>query len=60
MGKLITYSGMLMWEFSEFAGTGYHVEDMQMMQTDESQLMMSCGSRTSHLHKSIAQTNGTK
>ena len=25
----------------EIAGTGYHVNDMQLMQTDESQLMMS-------------------
>ena len=39
----------------EFAGMGYHVNDMQMMQTDESQVMTSCGSRTSQLHKSITQ-----
>ena len=30
----------------EFAGTGYHVGDMQTMQTDESQMMMSHGSHT--------------
>ena len=28
----------------EIAGMGYHVNDMQMMQTDESQLMASQGS----------------
>ena len=44
----------------KFAGTGYHVDDVQMMQTDELQMMMSCGSRTSQLHKSIEQTNHTK
>ena len=35
----------------EFAGMGYHVGHMQMMQTIESQLMTSCGSRTKRLHK---------
>ena len=30
----------------EFAGTGYHVDNVQTMQTVESQLMMSQGSRT--------------
>ena len=30
----------------EFVETGYHVDDMQMMQTVESQLMMSWGSPT--------------
>ena len=30
----------------EFVGTGYHVDNMQMMQTVKSQLMTSCGSRT--------------
>ena len=35
----------------EFAGTGYHVDDVQMMQTDESQVMTSRGSRTSQSHK---------
>ena len=44
----------------EFVGMGYHVDDVQMMWTDESQMMTSCGSRTSQSHKSIAQTNGTK
>ena len=44
----------------EFAGMGYCMDDMRMMQTDESQMMMSCGSRTSQLHKSIAQMNHTK
>ena len=31
----------------EFAGTGYHVDDVQTAQTDESQMMTSCGSHTS-------------
>ena len=44
----------------EFMGMGYCVDDMQTMQTDESQMMMSCGSRTNQSHKSIAQTNHTK
>ena len=43
----------------EFAGMGYHVDDMQTMQTDKSQMMMSRGSRTSQLHKSIAQNKMT-
>ena len=43
----------------EFAGMGYHVNDMQMMQAIESQLMTSCGSRTKQSHKSIAQMNCT-
>ena len=43
----------------EFAGMGYHVDDMQTMQTIESQLMMSCGRCTKQLHKSIAQINCT-
>ena len=30
----------------EFMGTGYHVDDMQMMQTVKSQLMTSWGSHT--------------
>ena len=38
---------------------GYHVDDVQMMRTDELQMMMSCGSRTSQSHKSIAQMNHT-
>ena len=33
---------------------------MQTMQTDELQMMMSRGSCTSQLHKSIAQMNDTK
>ena len=44
----------------EFAGMGYHVNNMQMMQTDVSQMMMSHGSHTSQSHKSIAQMNRTK
>ena len=44
----------------EFTGTGYHVDDMQTTQTDQLQMMMSRGSRTSQLHKPIAQTNRTK
>ena len=43
----------------EFAGMGYHVNNVQMMQTIESQLMTSCGSRTKQSHKSIAQMNHT-
>ena len=30
----------------EFMGTGYHVNDLQTIQTIELQLMMSCGSHT--------------
>ena len=41
-------------------GMRYHVDDMQMMQTDESQMMTSSGSQTSQSHKSIAQANRTK
>ena len=44
----------------EFAGMGYRVENIQMTRTDKSQMMMSHGSRTSQLHKSITQTNRTK
>ena len=44
----------------EFVGMGYCVDDMQMTWTDESQMMTSCGSRTSQSHKSIAQMNCTK
>ena len=44
----------------EFAGTGYCVNDVQMMQTIKLQLMMSHGSCTKRLHKSIAQINHTK
>ena len=44
----------------EYVGTGYCVDDMQMTWTDELQMMMSCQSCTSQLHKQIAQTNCTK
>ena len=44
----------------EFVEMGYHVDDVQMTQTDELQMMMSHGSHTSRLHKSTAQTNHTK
>ena len=44
----------------EFVGMGYCVDDMQIIWTDESQMMTSCGSHTSQSHKSIAQTNRTK
>ena len=43
----------------EFAGMGYHVNDVQMMQTDELQMMMSHGSRTSQSHKRITQNKMT-
>ena len=43
----------------EFVGMGYCVNDMQTMQTIESQLMMSHGSCTKQSQKSIAQTNHT-
>ena len=44
----------------EFTGMRYRVNDVQMMRTDESQMMTSCGSHTSQSHKSIARTNRTK
>ena len=44
----------------EIAGTRYRVDDMQMMRTDKSQMMMSHGSRTSQSDKSITQMNRTK
>ena len=44
----------------EITGMGYHVDDMQMIQTVELQLMTSQGSRTKRLHKSIAQMNRTR
>ena len=44
----------------EFAGTGYHVDDVQTTWTDESQMMTSRWSHTSQSHKSIAQMNRTK
>ena len=40
----------------KFAGMGYHMNNMQMMQTDKSQMMTSRGSRTSQLHKPVAPT----
>ena len=43
----------------EFAGTGYHMDDGQMTQTDESQMMISCRSRTSQSHKQITQNKMT-
>ena len=39
----------------EFRGTGYHVNDMQTMQTDKLQMMTSCGSHTNQLHKRITK-----
>ena len=56
-GYLLGNVDMGIWEF---VGTGYPVNDVQMMQTIKSQLMMSCGSHTKQLHKSITQTNHTK
>ena len=44
----------------EITGMGYCVDDMQTMQTVESQLTTSCGSHTKRSNKSIAQTNCTK
>ena len=44
----------------EFAGTGNHVNDGQMRQTDESQVMTSRWGHTSQSHKRIARTNRTK
>ena len=44
----------------EFTGMGYCVNDVQMTQTDKSQMMTSHGSHTSQSHESIAQTNRTK
>ena len=44
----------------EFVGTGYHVDDRQMIWTDESQMITSDWSHTSQWHKRIAQTNRTK
>ena len=51
-GYLLGNVDMGIWEFT---GMGYHVDDMQMMRTDMSQMMMSCGSHTNQLHKQIAQ-----
>ena len=44
----------------EFAGMGNSVNDRETRQTDESQMMMSCRSRTSQSHKQITQMNRTK
>ena len=44
----------------EFAGTGYHLDNVQMTQTDESQMMMSRGSHTSRSHKQITQKDCVK
>ena len=44
----------------EFTGTGNHVNNGQMRQTDQSQLMTSCRGHTSRSHKRIALTNRTK
>ena len=43
----------------EFAGMGYHVDNMQMTWTDELQMMTSLGTCTSQSHKSITQTDHT-
>ena len=43
----------------EFTGMGYHVDDVQTMQTIKLQLMMSCGSHTKQSHKSITQMSHT-
>ena len=44
----------------EFMGTGYYVNNVQMTQTDELQMMMSCGSCASRSHKRIAQNDHAK
>ena len=44
----------------EYVGTGYHMDNGQTTQTDESQMMTSRWSRTSQSHQRIAQTNRTK
>ena len=41
------------------AGTGYCVDNVQMMQKVESQLMMSQGIHTKRSHKSITQNDHT-
>ena len=43
----------------EITGTGYSVDDMQMMQRVELQLMTSQGSCTKQSHKSITQNDRT-
>ena len=47
-------------EIQEFVGMGYCVDDMQMMWTDKSQMILSCESCTNQSHKPIAQMNCTK
>ena len=44
-GTLVPYSVIIYMGIGEFVGMGYHVDDMQMMQTVESQLMTSWGCR---------------
>ena len=44
----------------EITGMGYHVSNMQMMQTDESQLMTSQGSHAKQSHKLITQIECTR
>ena len=39
---------------------GYHVDNRQMTRIEKSQMMMSHQSRSSQLHKRMAQTNRTK
>ena len=44
----------------EIMGMGYHVNDMQTMQTNKLQLMMLQGSHTKQLHKLNAQIDHTR
>ena len=44
----------------EFAGMGYHVDDVQTTPPVELQLMTSCGGCTKQSHKPITQMNCTK
>ena len=55
-GYLLRNTDMGIWEV---AGMGYHVVDVQMTWTDESQMLTSHGSHTSQSHKSITQMNRT-
>ena len=59
-GKTSYLLGNIDMGIREFTGTGYHVDNVQMMWTDKSQMMTSRGSRTNESHKSIAQMNHTK
>ena len=59
-GKTSNLLGNIDMGIWEFMGTGYHGNDVQTMQTIESQLMTSRGSHTKRLHKSIAQMNHTR